>query len=241
MKAFDGPTSPTAARPGAGSAGRARSLAACCSTAVVLFAPAHADGDIERGARVARACMACHSLKPGRHLTGPSLAGIWERKAGDAPGFGRYSEALKNAGLVWNERNLDAWLRNPAALVQGNAIVFEGIADAQARTDLLAYLRAVSEGRLAAPDRGLPSLKLADDAKRVTTIRYCGDAYRVTTADRKTRTLWEFNLRFKTDGSESGPAAGRPVMVGTGMQGDRAAVVFSRPEEIASFIRRECP
>ena len=48
-------------------------------------------------------------------------------------------------------------------------------------------------------------------------------------------------LRFKTDGSANGPSAGKPVMVGTGMQGDRAAVVFSRPEEISTFIRRECP
>jgi cytochrome c len=112
-------------------------------------------------------------------------------------------------------------------------MVFEGIGDAGARSDLLAYLRAVSEGSVAVPDRGLPSLKLADDAVRVTAIRYCGDAYRVTTADRKTRIWWEFNLRFKTDGSPSGPLAGQPVVVGAGMRGDRAAVVFSRPEEMA--------
>ena len=72
-------------------------------------------------------------------------------------------------------------------------------------------------------------------------IRYCGDAYRVVTGDRRTHTFWEFNLRFKTDGSASGPSAGKPVIVGTGMQGDRAAVVFSRPEEISEFIRKECP
>jgi cytochrome c len=203
--------------------------------------PSHAAGDVERGARLARSCMACHSFAPGRHLTGPSLAGVWGRKAGTAAGFGRYSEALKGADVVWNEQKLDAWIKNPAALVPGNTMVFDGIADAGARGDLLAYLRAVSEGRVAAPDHGLPSLKGAADSRRVTAIRYCGDAYRVTTADRKTQTWWEFNLRFKTDGSASGPAAGQPVIVGTGMQGDRAAVVFSRPEEMSTFIRRECP
>ena len=45
----------------------------------------------------------------------------------------------------------------------------------------------------------------------------------------------------KTDGSSEGPPAGKPVLVGSGMQGDRAAVVFSRPEEISGFIRRDCP
>ena len=90
------------------------------------------------------------------------------------------------------------------------------------------------------PDRGLPDLKQADADSQVRAIRYCGDAYRVTTGDGKTHTFWEFNLRFKTDGSADGPAAGKPVILGNGMQGDRAAIVFSRPEEISAFLKREC-
>jgi cytochrome c len=74
----------------------------------------------------------------------------------------------------------------------------------------------------------------------VTAIRYCGDTYTVATADGQEEPFWEFNLRFKTDGSADGPAAGKPVIVQTGMQGDRAAVIFSRPDEISGFIRREC-
>lgn len=215
-----------------------------CATAGALLvaASAHAAGDIERGARAARACMACHSFAPERHLTGPSLAKVWGRKAGSVPGFGRYSESLKRSAPVWNEQNLDAWVANPATMVPGNTMLFDGIADAGTRADLLAYLRAVSEGRAAPPpERRLPNLKHADAARQVTAIHHCGDAYRVVTADRKTKTWWEFNLRFKTDSSPDGPAAGKPVIVGTGMQGDRAAVVFSRPDEISAFIRRECP
>ena len=208
---------------------------------VSFSAPSHAAGDVERGAQAARACMACHSFAPGRHMTGPSLAGVWGRKAGTADGFGRYSDALKHSGTVWDEPNLDAWLKSPPALIPGNAMVFGGIPNASTRADLLAYLQAVSQGRVSAPARGFPSLKSSDGAARVTAIRYCGDAYRVVTGDAKTHTFWEFNLRFKTDGSPDGPSAGKPVLVGTGMQGDRAAVVFSRPEEISVFIRRECP
>ncbi len=194
-----------------------------------------------RGAQAARACMACHSFTPGRHMTGPSLANVWGRKAGTAPGFGRYSDAMKQSGLVWDEKHLDAWIKNPAALVPGNDMRFPGIADARTRSDLLAYLEAVSRGRVAAPASGLANLKKADTASQVIAIRYCGDAYRLTTADQKTYTFWEFNLRFKTDGSADGPPAGKPVIVGSGMQGDRAEVVFSRPEEISGFIRRQCP
>jgi cytochrome c len=203
-------------------------------------APVRAVGDAERGARVARLCMACHSFEPGRHMTGPSLAGVWGRKAGTADGFARYSEALQRSGLVWDEQHLDAWLKNPAALVPGNEMSFSGIDDARTRANLLAYLEAASSGGVLVPKSSLPNLKQADAASRVTAIHYCGDGYRVITADRKNHKFWEFNLRFKTDGSADGPAAGKPVIVHTGMQGDRAAVVFSRPDEISPFIRREC-
>jgi cytochrome c len=214
---------------------------ALAALATLAFGPwARAAGDATRGARAAQACMACHSFTPGRHMTGPSLGGVWGRKAGSAEGFSRYSEALKRSGLVWDEQHLDAWLKDPAALVPGNAMAFPGIEDERTRADLLAYLQDVSTGRAKAPDRGLPDLKKAGAEARVVSIRYCGDGYRVATADGKTHTFWEFNLRFKTDSSTDGPAAGKPVLMRAGMQGDRAAVIFSRPDEISTFIRREC-
>src|SRR3954470_13849482 len=44
-------------------------------------------GDPQNGARAFRACVACHSLASGQHRTGPSLAGVFGRKAGTAEGF----------------------------------------------------------------------------------------------------------------------------------------------------------
>ena len=210
---------------------------------VVPFVSASAQtaGDPARGAQIAGACLACHSLSPGRNLTGPSLWRVVGRKAGTAEGFGRYSAALKASGLTWDEQHLDAWLKDPAALVPGNSMGFAGIADAKARADLIAYLEAASAGRMAPPDIGLPDLKQAPAPSRVTAIGHCGDAYRVSTADGKTRTFWEFNLRFKTDGSAALPALGHPVILGNGMRDDRAAVVFSRLAEISTFIKKECP
>jgi cytochrome c len=87
---------------------------------------------------------------------------------------------------------------------------------------------------------GKIDLKKAPLAGQVESIRYCGDAYTVRTADGKESKVWEFNLRFKTDSSNLGPPAGRPVVIGAGMQGDRASVVFAAPEEISRFIKRSC-
>lgn len=200
-----------------------------------------AGGHVQRGARAAQTCVACHSFTPGQHMTGPSLAGIWGRKAGAAQGFSRYSEALRHSGITWNAHELDAWLTNPAQRVPGNGMNFPGIADSRVRADLIAYLEAVSRGTLTPPGRELPDLKKGDPHARVTSIRACGDGYRVTTADGNTEVFWEFNLRFKTDSSSSGPAPGRPVLLASGMRGDRASVVFSRFEEITEFLRRQCP
>ena len=206
-----------------------------------------AAGNAARGAKLFQNCAACHSATPGEHMTGPSLAGVWQRKAGSAEGFARYSDALKRSGTVWNEATLDAWLRNPAAFAPGNFMNIPGIADAGARSDLIAYLRAVSEGEGGSPKAGarslrgsFPDLKKPSPDASVTAIRHCRETYWVTTASGRVIPYWEFNLRFKTDSSERGPVRGKPVMVGAASMGDRAQVVFSEPGEISKFIRTKC-
>jgi cytochrome c len=120
------------------------------------LARAEAAGDAERGQRAFGQCAACHSLEPGRHLTGPSLARIWKRKAGTIEGFPRYSEALKKSGIVWDERTLDRWLKESQSMVPGNLMTFPDIREGRVRADLIAYLNDVSSGRRVAeiPRRG---------------------------------------------------------------------------------------
>jgi len=55
-------------------------LIAMTATFVIKTACAQAAGDAARGARVFQACAACHSVQPGEHMTGPSLADVWNRK-----------------------------------------------------------------------------------------------------------------------------------------------------------------
>ena len=219
---------------------------ACAVFALAFGTVALAAGDAERGAKLFAQCMACHSTSPGEHLTGPSLAHVYGRKAASAEGFRRYSEALQKSRVVWNEATLDKWLADPEALVPGTTMTFPGIKDPGRRADLVSYLRAVSDGHApqAAAGRMSPrrlDLKTAPPEGRVTAVSHCGDTYAITTADGQTQKIWEFNLRIKSDSSPLGPKAGEPVVVGAGMRGDRASLVFASPAEISAFIKRSCP
>lgn len=130
-------------------------------------------------------------------------------------------------------------------------MTFPGLRESQARQDVIAYLQAVSEGHAPSPQGrgGMPmgmqspkeDLKRAPSEGQVTSITHCKDTYTVTTADGKVNKVWDFNLRIKTDASDLGPPPGKPVIVGSGMQGDRASVVFASPGEISRFIAERCP
>src|SRR5256885_8560890 len=104
-----------------------------------------ASGDIARGQQDFRACAQCHSLEPNRNMTGPSLAGLWGRKAGSLPSFERYSDALKSSGIIWDDRSLDGWLSDPDRMVPDNEMPFNGIKDARDRADLLAFLKGATQ------------------------------------------------------------------------------------------------
>lgn len=206
-------------------------------------------GDPARGAALFQQCAACHSVDPGVHLTGPSLAAIWNRRAGTVPGFARYTDALKHADITWDAAALDRWLARPQAVVPDTTMTFSGIENGRQRADVVAYLKALAEGKAPRPPRdggGMMAMGPRSDLKqvgkdrRVTAIRHCGDAYHVTTETGRTIPYWEFNLRFKTDSSASGPARGKPVLAPQGMQGDRAQVVFSSLDDLKRFLVERC-
>jgi len=217
----------------------------------------HAQGNVAQGQRLFGTCAACHSLQPDQSMTGPSLAGLWNRKAGSLDSFSRYSPALKSANIVWNDKTLDDWITDPQHLVPGNEMTFAGIKDAQQRAYLLAFLKeATQPGASTAQQDGqmggmggmggmmgggrVPNLKNPDPAERVQEITYCKDTYTITTADGQTRKFWERNLRLKTDASGDGPEKSAPALVPAGMMGDRADVIFADPSEISQRIATKC-
>ncbi len=210
-------------------------------------------GDAGAGARAFQACAACHSLERNRNMTGPSLSGVLNRKAGTLPTFSRYSDAMKQSGVVWNDENLDRYLENPARFVPGNHMIFPGVPDGKTRADIIAFLKQAGNtsseaqktpqgqmGMMGGMQPGALDLKTVDASSRVKVITYCSDTFKVTTEDGKSRDFWERNLRFKTDSSGEGPNEGKPVIMAAGMMGDRASIIFSSPEEISRFIARQC-
>jgi len=227
-----------------------RALLPACIVFIVGSSAIAADANIERGQRIYGACAACHALQPNKNMTGPSLSGVWGRKAGALASFPRYSPALKSADVVWNDQTLDAWITNPQLVIPGNEMTFPGVRDPQQRVDLLAFLKQATKPGAAPPHMpqmgGMmgggtaPNLKKLDAEDRIKSVTYCGDTYEIATADGKSRKFWERNLRFKTDSGEDGPVSGEPALVGAGMMGDRADVIFSNPEEMAQFVRKAC-
>jgi len=82
-------------------------------------------------------CTGCHSLD--RDDEGPRLRGVYGRTSGTVPGF-PYSDALKQADIVWNDRSLEEWLTHPQTLVPGSGMPVT-VTDPGERHDLIAYLK----------------------------------------------------------------------------------------------------
>jgi cytochrome c len=111
-------------------------------TAMVLLAVFVASAgraqDAEHGKSVFKACAVCHATDHANRV-GPGLEGIVGREAGTAAGF-RYSNAMKNSGILWDDNWLDAYLESPQKVVPGNKMPYAGLKNATDRADLIAYL-----------------------------------------------------------------------------------------------------
>ena len=104
-----------------------------------LAASARADGDPVRGEARFQECAACHKLDAGVNEVGPSLHGLFTRKAGELADF-RFSPAMKRSGVVWTPETLDKYLADPQAMIPANRMPYAGMANAADRADLVAYL-----------------------------------------------------------------------------------------------------
>jgi len=100
---------------------------------------AHAQGDPEKGEKVFNKCKACHFVDEEKNKIGPYLVGIFGRPAGSVEGF-KYSDAMKNSGVVWEDETITAYLKDPKAYIPGNRMAFAGLRKDEDIADLLAYL-----------------------------------------------------------------------------------------------------
>jgi cytochrome c len=97
------------------------------------------DGALRRGEQVYARCAACHAVENNR--TGPQHCGLFGRRAGTAPGFTAYSQALRDSKIVWDARSLDVFLQDPMKAAPGTTMGYAGVKDPKERSDLIAWLR----------------------------------------------------------------------------------------------------
>jgi cytochrome c len=98
---------------------------------------------VENGQKLSKACAACHTFdKGGPNRIGPNLFGLIDKKQASYDGFA-YSEALKALKGIWSVAELNKWLASPKDYVKGTKMAFAGVAKAQDRADLVAYLKSL--------------------------------------------------------------------------------------------------
>jgi cytochrome c len=99
----------------------------------------------EKGASVAKKCLACHDFaKGGPNKVGPNLYGIVNRDRASHEGFS-YSAPMKAKGGKWTVQDLYTYLDNPRAFVPGTSMAFAGISKGSDRADLIAYLNTLAD------------------------------------------------------------------------------------------------
>ena len=122
---------------------KAKFFAVALASAMALTsATAMAAGDAAKGKKIFKKCKACHSIKAGKKKVGPSLFGVVGSKAGTVKGY-KFSKAMKNSGLTWDDATLDKYLFKPKKLVKKTKMIFKGLKKKSQRDDVIAYLKTL--------------------------------------------------------------------------------------------------
>ena len=117
-------------------------FAAAFAAAILHPTTAAVAADAQRGEQLyGNRCSGCHSVEMNR--IGPKHQGVFGREAGTVADYD-YSEALRESNVVWDEASLEAWLTKPQDFIPGQKMFFS-LGKADERSDIIAYLKQVSE------------------------------------------------------------------------------------------------
>lgn len=116
------------------------------AAALTLAAPlALAEGDAAAGEKVFKKCKACHVIDKEKNRLGPHLIGIFGRESGSVDGF-KYSKAMIEAGITWDETTIAEYLADPKGYVPKNKMAFPGLKKEKDRANVIAYLKEATGG-----------------------------------------------------------------------------------------------
>ena len=98
------------------------------------------------GAKLYRACIACHTLKrDDGPRAGPTLEGIFGRKIGTDPDY-IYSDALKGKDLIWTPETVSKLFEvGPAHYLPGTKMPEQTISSAADREALMRFLEKATK------------------------------------------------------------------------------------------------
>ena len=98
-----------------------------------------AAGDAAAGKKVFNKCKACHVVDAEKNRVGPYLLGVFGRTAGAVEGF-KYSDAMKDSGIVWDETTIGEYLMDPKGYIPKNRMAFVGLKKEEDVANVIAYL-----------------------------------------------------------------------------------------------------
>ena len=107
---------------------------------IILIVSIANAADPVKGKKVFKKCVVCHSLQEGKNKIGPSLYNLLGREAGSVDGY-KYSKAMKNSDVVWDEESLDKFLTKPRKFIKKTKMSFRGIKKKSLRDDIISYLK----------------------------------------------------------------------------------------------------
>jgi cytochrome c len=106
------------------------------AAAVTLVAGAAQAQDGQRLAQLR--CGSCHAVDKPQNRMAAHLVDLAGRQAGSVEGA-RYTDALRNSGIVWDRQTLDAYLANPRQRVPGTSMMVS-LANEAERAAIVEYL-----------------------------------------------------------------------------------------------------
>lgn len=118
--------------------------------------PLIAEADPAQGENIFKRCQSCHTVEEGgANKVGPNLWDVVDRPIASHEGFS-YSAAMtdfaEGGEVTWTYEHLDGFLTKPKAYISGTAMAFAGLAKAEDRAAMLAYLRTLSNDPVPLPE-----------------------------------------------------------------------------------------